>query len=1035
MKRYLLKIQLTILAIISGVSGSVQGQIPAYVPDPVVYSPQTAEMIRYDEMPVNMSTGRINLQIPLVDIQDKDFKFPITLSYNSDGFKPAEPDNFVGRNWTLNCGGIIYRQVRGIPDEITSHYTFVRVLEEGGNEYRFDGFMKLLGNGKFNMDEMRKNVTANPTKYARSADDYAPMPTIPGTNIESAPDLYHFNFGKHSGKFMINYDGSISVVGYDGHRYEVDLSDYEMTTSLYARSTKIRIKTDDGYVYTFGGTDYGPIEYSAASWEKDQSPTDYDAEHKHTINAWHLSEIKAPNGRRLSIHYKEIDENYHKNLRALLDIGILPESQWQEIASLYSLSGHAAYMTRKGQMASDPLGDLYAKKANTYLYNLNKISLVDYITVGSYKIDFHYSLKKKYTEFEYVKDGFYQFRGAQLDSISVNNEEKMLQTHSFEYSYQCANRLFLTSVKHARQGKYQFRYHIPSSSVLPTTSSIDHWGYWKGGANDSEIMPGSRYADNKVSNDFTLTTKTREPSERDCDATLLETVIFPTGGKSAFEYEPHKYSYMYVQNKQTFYQKGEQNAPGLEAVAGGARIKKIKFYDATSEKPIKETRYSYCDDTGMEGILTYMPLYRCIGLYLMNSTTLWTNTLENSDGIGHQYDPSQHILYPVVNEYYIDPKRGTDESNSPYKKTLFYTDTYSYAYTGFNYNSYTNPSFHPALYTLGRVDLETYFKNRFRWLGRNGNYKNGKVRWEYYYDDQHNYKKTIHYEYKDIERKDYSLCIYLESLLPGSLYGVYTHVNEEYFGNYLLKQKTVSEYDDQYGAIVKKEWYEYDDEGYLKKQILLLSAGDSLATNYQYLEEMPALITDKKQIIYGSGKTKAIQHEHLDYRMQEAGMTTGISWPVVSNYYTGTDSLNLEKRVQYLRYDGYGNPVEIEKDGRSALYLWGYNGQYLIAEIENATYEQVTEALDGNAPEDISNEASYSIYAGLVTELRDKLPFAHVTNYTYDPGVGMTSSTDPSGKTVFHKYDTKGRLENTHRAGETGDREILQLNEYHLVNE
>ena len=249
---------------------------------------------------------------------------------------------------------------------------------------------------------------------------------------------------------------------------------------------------------------------------------------------------------------------------------------------------------------------------------------------------------------------------------------------------------------------------------------------------------------------------------------------------------------------------------------------------------------------------------------------------------------------------------------------------------------------------------------------------------------------------------------------------------------YLLFEKQITEYDDNYRSLIKKELYKYDDCGYLKEQTFLLPEGDSLITSFKYLEKMPSYITDKTQVIRNSGKVKSVQSEHFDYLMQEG---RGKEWPVLSSYYSGTDKQHLEKRIAYLKYDCNGNPVHIEKDGKSYLYIWGYDGQYLIAKIENATYEELMEALDGNSPENISGQSDYLVFAGKVEGVREKLPRAMVTNYTYIPNVGVSSETFPNGQSIYYEYDIKGRLEKSYRIGENGKREILQLNEYHLINE
>jgi len=51
-------------------------------------------------------------------------------------------------------------------------------------------------------------------------------------------------------------------------------------------------------------------------------------------------------------------------------------------------------------------------------------------------------------------------------------------------------------------------------------------------------------------------------------------------------------------------------------------------------------------------------------------------------------------------------------------------------------------------------------------------------------------------------------------------------------------------------------------------------------------------------------------------------------------------------------------------------------------------------------------------------------------SYTYKPLVGMTSETDPSGRTVHYDYDSFGRLEHIRN----NEGQYLKKYEYHYIN-
>ncbi|WP_298548420.1 RHS repeat domain-containing protein [uncultured Aquimarina sp.] len=154
--------------------------------------------------------------------------------------------------------------------------------------------------------------------------------------------------------------------------------------------------------------------------------------------------------------------------------------------------------------------------------------------------------------------------------------------------------------------------------------------------------------------------------------------------------------------------------------------------------------------------------------------------------------------------------------------------------------------------------------------------------------------------------------------------------------------------------------------------------------------------------------------------------------------YTSKGTTALEPRMRYHQYDTKGNPLEVSQtNGASSIYIWGYEGKYPVAKIENATYSQITSRLatiQSQSNQDDDNTIGYAGKEGALREtldqLREAVPNALITSYTYDPMIGVTSITDPKGYTMYYEYDGFNRLVNV----KDGDGNILSENEYHYKN-
>lgn len=133
--------------------------------------------------------------------------------------------------------------------------------------------------------------------------------------------------------------------------------------------------------------------------------------------------------------------------------------------------------------------------------------------------------------------------------------------------------------------------------------------------------------------------------------------------------------------------------------------------------------------------------------------------------------------------------------------------------------------------------------------------------------------------------------------------------------------------------------------------------------------------------------------------------------------------------IAYSKYDNYGNPTYLEDNAVKIVYLWSYSGQYPIAEIKSATYDEVNKIININnlSAKLLPDDNDYKAIRALETSLKNAL----ITTYTYKPLVGMTSMTDPRGVTTTYEYDSFGRLSKVKDA----NGKVINTYDYHYQNQ
>ena len=999
-----------------------------YIPPLSVNSPQTADMIRYDMVPVDLYSGRISLEVPLVHIEDKDFDFPVSIRYNSGGFKPADPDNIVGRNWMLNCGGLVYREINGVPDEVKGYY----VGEATGDNV--DGFLNVRAyKDFFAYDMIHDAIYENPYDFASRYNISVNVSTIPemgNGKIECSADMYYFSFGEYSGQFMIGFDGKVKSVTTSGKECTVDLSEYKIISNKEPYNSKIKITSADGYTYVFGGGGYGPMEYTALSWEDDFPYGDLSQNTSlpYQISAYYLTTIIAPSGRKLSINYRDIDKAYHINPYTMA----LSENRHDESAQLqYSYMERSYYC-----MADVPqlgLDESFVPKPVAQR-SLTKTVMIESIKTDLWTVQFHYSKRGNLPEVSENRP-FPEYCGAKLDRVVLTSCGKKVEESVLNYSYHSGNRMFLSEVTNTESGKFSFDYNKAKEAFRPTlkntigplTTNIDHWGYWRGSKKSGELFPEMKtLSDVPYNVGYEVMSDDRQPTGDDVDATLLKRVIFPTGGSSIFEYEPNYWASCRSFSFDLCMPSWAYSKKGQKELSGGARIKSVKYYDKAG-MVLSQRRYDY--KYHPEGEINFMPLYRYTGSYWDYRKEKWiiNCVIRKSDGVNWRPCNYDVTGYTEVKEYYDD----YTDSTSFYKTTYFasqqtYGDKFPIRW-GIDPGAFCFwKSGVPVFPTDNPGYLQRYNCNLGMEPMYNGMTRYGKILKESYYSSNGVLLHEDEYTYSMIG-KDTVYCIYAPPVpAVGSYVGIYEHIGPKVFYKFLLTEKKSTEYfRPSTGRLTENMTYDYDRHGYLQSAILDRNGDRVYRTDYTYTHEYQ-VPPDKKS--YSLTEDVA----DLVYEEKYSSSKDGKGFWRVYGIDIGNGAAPL-REVSYDYYDDYGNPCLVRtRNGMSTVYVWGYHGQYLMAKIENASYDDVSKALEGS-PKKYSSCMSEVDFIILET-LRETLPDAQVTTYMYSPQIGVISITSPNGRKHDYKYDEANRIIRETLYDDIGVSYIWRMNSYNIIN-
>lgn len=1021
-----------------------------------VYSVPTVEAAslgEYGKVPVGLFTGVPDISVPVHEMKVGSSTFPITLNYHLSSVKPNQYPGKVGLGWSLLCGGCITRTVNVIPDE--------KMSDRYENGYY--GHHSL-------MDGITPERLDSLTKYCTISKDETP------DYFELTPDEFSFNFFGHSGNFYLNPQGGWTIVSDEDIKVEFDpVQDFIYIDQLEGRIPNVTswvnknknkrhfirftLVTPDGSRFTFGGlyaTDFSVPYYSRATGDL-------------VATSWYLSRIETADHRVITYNYESADCDLMVDIRycttscivtgipSLGDSGVnvgrrgftgylqyparfnsivtpnetisfeyKPDWRYEQAYS-DSNAGDALYWSAEGFVRSALHRVSFSSPCNQFHYlfpsfsrdgsdpevrrriaSLLRASVLYGIRIDrkgtddtTVLLEYFDGMRRKLkrvarrTGLVNIATSYLQGGGVMYPQYSIPGEQSDEDMPEYSFAYNTAKRL-------------------PNGYILP---QADSWGYWNGKANDLA------YYSQEITSDLASTK---------CE-TLTE-IVYPTGGKTLFEYEGNDYS-----KRET----PSHTLEDINGMSGGLRVRKIT--NVTNKGDIVSTKvYSY-----REG----------------------RSTASESSGIAKVEEPTDIIyntnveLYEVIPQIKVLPYvEFTFTYKGPYNLSMSLHNPYGFGTSVTNFNSPDVGYSCVIEETLDKNGLSMgYVVNRFSNYGTDihGEIHNDVLPFYTYNCNSSGHgvpytsnssergrllSRTWHRadgsevrseEYRYVRVNDHPMitAIQRQTIMGSSPEYIciansawLTHTNTY---SYLLESTVVHD-----GLYSDSTSVSYNNSRQIVSEVMQASDGQEKKTFYTYPSDHPEqyqwmvdrnIIAPAVTIKLSSGGLERATKNTFSSHESPHGLICYQS-KVETNF--GSEDLS-KTEYEVLSVDEWGNPTEIAKDGVHTVLLWSNDGQRLGLKAEGMTMKEYESFIAANCSSSfMSNDMVVFPY---VPDLIDRDTRGRmIWNYKYDGSLHLTHVILPDGQTMIYTYDALGRLSKKAllETDKEGNTEIKTVKEY-----